>query len=130
MMIFSTSLVHFLSHFHIAVDQRARRVFFLPRETFFSAFKERLICLSDEFYIYLFLYSTTLIFVLFFSCFSDDADSNDSCCPRGKSQSPEPCHLDERNTNLHLVSVDLFFGDLSLFNAYNLFLISLFSVNF
>ncbi|XP_055298399.1 POU domain protein 2-like isoform X2 [Sitodiplosis mosellana] len=34
----------------------------------------------------------------------DDVDSNDSCCPRGKSQSPEPCHLDERPTNLHLVT--------------------------
>lgn len=33
----------------------------------------------------------------------DDADSNDSCCPRGKSHSPEP-HLDERPSNLHLVT--------------------------
>ncbi|XP_031628043.1 protein nubbin-like isoform X2 [Contarinia nasturtii] len=33
----------------------------------------------------------------------DDADSNDSCCPRVKSESPELCH-DERPTNLHLIT--------------------------
>lgn len=43
------------------------------------------------------------------SIFTDDADSNDSYCPREKSQSPEPRHMDDRSA-LHLVGLFSFFS--------------------
>lgn len=102
-----------LSHFHFAVDQRAASLFFplsLSLSLTFVHLSGSFVCRRFLHIICFLLYMELYWTWVFFLYVLDDADSNDSCCmPRGKSQSPEPCHPDERPTNLHLVSLTFFY---------------------